>query len=59
MYMDWYIAGYRSGLTGTSITCCFPRGPFPTAQSKGWYAGQLAGQLAGLQAKESLEQEKP
>jgi hypothetical protein len=46
MYLDWYRDGYRSGLTGISITCCFPPGPHPRAQQRGWSDGQLQGLLA-------------
>jgi hypothetical protein len=43
MYLDWYRDGYRSGLTGIFITCCFPPGPHPQAQQRGWADGQLLG----------------
>ena len=48
MYLDWYRDGYRSGLTGVSITCCFPPGPHPRAQQKGWADGQLQGGIADI-----------
>jgi len=46
MYLDWYRDGHRSGLTGIWMTCCFPPGPYPQAQQRGWYDGQLEGLLA-------------
>lgn len=48
MYLDWYRDGYRSGLTGVTITCCFPPGPHPQAQQKGWSDGQLQGGIADI-----------
>jgi hypothetical protein len=51
MYLEWYRDGYRSGLTGISITCCFPPGPYPSAQQKGWSDGQLQGLSAEIHTR--------
>jgi len=50
-YLEWYREGYRSGLTGISITCCFPPGPYPRAQQKGWGDGQSQGLTAAIRAR--------
>ena len=51
MYLEWYRDGYHSGLTGISITCCFPPGPYPRAQQKGWSDGQLQGLIADIHTR--------
>ncbi len=48
MYLTWFQKGYRSGLTEYLVTCCFPPGPYPKAQQKGWSDGQLQGALAQI-----------
>jgi hypothetical protein len=50
-YLEWYREGYRSGLTGISTTCCFPPGPCPRAQQKGWEDGQSRGLTAAIRAR--------
>jgi hypothetical protein len=43
MYLDWYQAGYNSGLGGGFLHMCYVPGPYPRAQHQGWSDGQAAG----------------
>jgi len=43
MYLDWYQAGYSSGLGGARLNMCYVPGPYPRAQQQGWSDGQMAG----------------
>ena len=43
VYLASFYAGYRLGLTGTNMTCCFMGDAHTKAHIQGWYDGQWAG----------------
>lgn len=47
-YLEWYRAGYRTGLSGVSATCCLVECPYRKARIDGWYDGQRRGLLKTL-----------